>query len=74
MRQHGRQIDDTGGLIDRRGLYGCNLMLAQGLADDIESTRQRSIAERLFSPARSIRTDSRYQRFLGIDQFGLGFG
>jgi hypothetical protein len=40
MRQHGREIDDAGGLIDRGGLYGSNLMLAQGLADDIEPARQ----------------------------------
>jgi len=27
MRQHGGEIDDTGGLVDRRRLHGGNLML-----------------------------------------------
>ena len=61
MRQYSRQINDARNLINRRGLYGSDLMLAKGLARDIESTLQRGIAKRLFSPARSIRTDGRYQ-------------
>jgi hypothetical protein len=28
MRQHGRKIDDAGGLVDRRGLHGRDLVLA----------------------------------------------
>ena len=66
MRQHGREIDDAGGLIDRRGLYCGDLMLAQGLAHDIEPTRERSIPKRLFSPSLSIRTDVATSDFSGL--------
>ena len=39
MRQHGRQIDRAGGLVDRRGLYGGDFMLTQGFAHDVEPAR-----------------------------------
>ena len=48
MRQHGGQVDDARALVDRGGLHGGDLMLAQGLAHDVETARQRGIAERLF--------------------------
>ena len=54
MRQYGREIHDSGSLVDCRGLNGGDLMVAQGLAHDFEAARERGIAERLFSPARSI--------------------
>ena len=37
MGQHGGQIDDAGGLIDGGSLYRRDLMLAQGLAHDLET-------------------------------------
>jgi hypothetical protein len=45
MRQHCRQIDDPGGLIDGGGLHHRDFMLAQGIAHDVEASRQRRIAE-----------------------------
>ena len=63
--------DRASSLINRGG---GDLMLAQSLAYDVESARQRGIAKGLFCPAWSIRTDSRYQRFFWIDEFSLGFG
>ena len=54
MRQHGRQIDDARGLIDRGGLHRRDLMLAQGLAHDVEAARQRRIAEGLLGLAAAI--------------------
>ena len=60
MRKHRRQIDDPGRLIDCGGLHGGDFVLAKGLAHDLKPTRQRGIAKRLFSPARSIRADGRH--------------
>ena len=54
-----REINDAGGLVDRRGLYCGDLMLAQRFANDIESTRERGITKRLLSPGWPIRTDGR---------------
>ncbi len=39
MRQHGGQVHDAGGLIDRGGLHGGDLVLAERLAHDVEATR-----------------------------------
>ena len=61
-------------LIDRRGLDRGNLMLAQGLAHDVEAARQRRIAERPFGGSGAIGPDGRHQRFLRIDKFPLRFG
>ena len=54
MRQHGRQIDDACAVVDRRGLHGGDLMLAQGLAHDVEPARQWRIAKRPPQWRRSI--------------------
>ena len=45
MGEHGRQINDPGRLVDRRGLYGGDFMLTESFAYDIKSGRQRGIAE-----------------------------
>src|SRR6516164_10124952 len=45
MRQNRAEPNDASGFIDRGGLYCGDLMLAQGLAHDIESARERRIAE-----------------------------
>ena len=71
MRQDRREIDDAGGLVDRGGLHGRDLMLAEGLAYDLETTRQRGIAERALVLPRAIWPDRCDQRFLRIDQFRL---
>jgi len=54
MRQHGGQVDQSGVAVDRRGLHGGDLVLAQGLAHDVETTGQRCIAP-LPSPGRPLR-------------------
>jgi hypothetical protein len=46
MRQYGGQVDQACGLVDGRRLYRCDLVLAEGLAHDIESARQWGIADR----------------------------
>ena len=39
MGQHGRQIDRASGLVDGGHLHGSDLMLAQGLAYNVETAR-----------------------------------
>jgi hypothetical protein len=46
MRQHGRQVDQPGILIDRGSLHGRNLVPAEALAHQIKATREWSIAKR----------------------------
>ena len=50
MCQKGRQIDEAGSLVHRRGLDGGNLMLAERLTYDIETAGQRGITEGSFLP------------------------
>ena len=45
MREHGRQIDDPGRLINRGRLHSRNLMLPQSLAHDLEATGKRRVTE-----------------------------
>jgi hypothetical protein len=45
VSQNRGQIDDAGGLIDRRGLDGRDLMLAERLAHDLKTARERGIPE-----------------------------
>ena len=40
MSQNGRELDLTGGLIDRGRLEGSDLVLAEALPDDIKATGQ----------------------------------
>src|SRR3984893_8946153 len=61
-------------LVDRRGLHGRDLMLAQRLADDIEPARERGIAERPVALPWKWRPDGRRQRLLRVGQLGLGLG
>src|SRR5262245_60803782 len=53
MREHCGQIDEARCLVDGRGLHGCDLMLTEGFADDIETARERRIAKGAFLLARS---------------------
>jgi hypothetical protein len=54
VRQHGREIDDAGGLVDRRGLHRRDFVLAQGLAHDVKPARQRGIPEGSVGRPRTI--------------------
>src|SRR5438046_4247901 len=49
--QHRGQIHRSSGLVDRGRLYSGDLVLAQGLAHDLEPARQRRISERLLGLA-----------------------
>jgi hypothetical protein len=60
MRQQGGEIDDTGGLVDRRRLHGGDLML--------EPAGQRGLAERALGLARASWPNGCHQRFLRIGQ------
>jgi hypothetical protein len=72
MRQDGRQIDEAGCLVDRRGLHGGDLMLTKRLAHDVEATRERRIAKGAFPFARSASSYRGGERFFRVDEFGLG--
>ena len=75
MRQYRCEGDDAGGLVDCRGLYGRNLMLAQGFAHDVEPAGERRIAERAFDPATgTLGSDGGHQRLLRVGQLGLCLG
>src|SRR6516165_7245027 len=74
MRKNRTESDDTDRFINRSGLYGRDLVLAQGLAHDIKTARQRRVAKALLSAARLVRSNGGYQRFFRIDELGLGFG
>ena len=67
MRQDCAKPDNATGLIDRGCLHRGDLMLAEGLAHDIEPARQRRrITERPFSLAAAIRSDGPGQDFFGL--------
>src|ERR1700692_957119 len=73
MGQHRRQANEPR-LIDRRGLHGRDLMLAQGLADDIEATREGGIAERPIAFPWERRPNGRCERLFRVAELGLGLG
>ena len=74
MGEHGGQIDDAGGLVDRGGLDRGDLMLTERLAHDVEAARQRGIAEGALPLPCPSGADRGGQRFFRIDQFGLRLG
>jgi len=67
------QIDHAGRPIDRGGLHGCDFVLAERLADDIQAAGQRGVAERPLPLARPPGTNGCRFGVLRIDQLGLGF-
>ena len=72
MCEHRGQPNEPGLIVDRGGLHGRDLVLAQCLANDVEPTGERGITERPIGLPREWRSDGRRERFLGIDQFALG--
>ena len=74
MGEHRGEPYEPGRCIDRGGLDGRNLMLAQRLANDVESARQRGIAEGAVGLAGERRADGGGERLLRIGEFRLGFG
>jgi hypothetical protein len=67
-----RQIDQSRCLIDGRGLYDCNLMLAQRLAHDVEAAREWRVAKGPLALPSPAGVDCPRQRLFGINEFGLG--
>ena len=63
MRQHGGQIDHTADLIDGGGLDGSDFVLAQRLAHDVETARERRITEAALPLPHPAGPDSGGQRF-----------
>ncbi len=74
MGEHGRQSNEAGVLIDRRGLHGRDLVPAQALADDVEPARKRCIAEGPVALSREGGPDGRDQGFLRIGELRLRLG
>ena len=71
MREHGCQIDDPGCLVDRSGLHGGDLILAQSLAHDLEPAGKRRIAELPCAALTASRLNRTDQRLLRIREFDL---
>jgi hypothetical protein len=69
-----RDIDDAGCMVDGGCLHGGDLMLAQGLADNVEPTGERRVAKDLLSRTSAISLDGGEHGFLRIDQLDLRFG
>ena len=67
VSQHRRQIDDAGGLIERGGLDGRDLMLAERLAHDIEPACERGIAEQPLRRVGRFGFDRPDQGFSGLE-------
>ena len=74
MREHRRQIDDPGRLIDRGGLHGGYLMLAQRLAHDLKPAGQRRVTELPRTALPASRLNRPDQRLLRIGEFDLRLG
>ena len=65
MREHGRQIHDTGRLINRGRLHRGDLMLTEGLAYDLKTTGKRRVTELRAAGrrARAVRNLSEYRKY-----------
>src|SRR5262249_40348186 len=74
MRKNRTESDDTDRFVNRSGLHGRDLVLAQGLAHDIKTARQRRVAKALFSATWPVRSNGGYQRLFRIHKLRLGFG
>jgi hypothetical protein len=74
MRKHCCEAQKAAFLVDLRRLNRRNLMPAKALAHDIQSARQRGIAEGAVRLAREGRADGGNERFLGIRQLHLRLG
>jgi hypothetical protein len=74
MGERGREVDEPARLIDRRGLDGGDLVLAQRLAHNLETTREWCIAESPLLLPSPLGPNRRGQRLLRIDQLGLRLG
>jgi hypothetical protein len=67
-------VRDAGSFVDGGGLHSRDLMLAQGLAHNVQAAGERRIAEGPLGSASLLRPDGPDQRLFWIDELGLGFG
>jgi hypothetical protein len=74
MRQNGRQAEKACFLIDARGLDCRDLMPTKTFPDDVQSARQRGIAEGAVGFARKGGADGGDKGFLWIGQLHLRLG
>ena len=74
MRQKGRELDLTGGMVDGGGLDRGYLMLAKGLADDIKPAGERGLAEGPIPLHGKRRAYRCCKRFFGVAELALGLG
>jgi hypothetical protein len=72
--KRGGEADQTAVSIDSRRLHGCDLMLTEALADQIEPGGERRIAKGPVSLARELGDDGCGQGFFRICDFGLRLG
>jgi hypothetical protein len=66
VREQGGKVDLSRGLLDPGGLDGCYLLLAQRLADDVQATCERSVAERAIVLPWERRADDGNEGLFGI--------
>src|SRR5262245_66257104 len=74
MSQRGGQIDHSDRMVDGGRLHRRNLVLAEGLAYDVEATGEWGIAEPALALPWPAGADYRREGLFGIDQFGLSLG
>ena len=74
MCQKGCELDLPGGLVDRRGLDGRDLLLAQALAHNIKPAGERGIAEGPVALSGERRADGGTERLFRVGQLALGLG
>src|SRR5260370_8277157 len=72
--EHGGQPNEACLLVDRGGLHGRDLVLAQSLADEVEPTGERGIAERAVTLSGEWGPYGGDQRLLRIGEFNLSLG
>ncbi len=74
MGQKRGELDLAAGLVDRGGLDGGDLVLAEALAHDVEPAGERGIAKRPLALARERRADDGAQGFLRVGELALRLG
>src|SRR4051794_11531264 len=68
------EADQSGVMIDRRGLHGCDLVLSKAFANDLKPTRKWRISETSIAFSWERRGNSRYKRFFRVDELDLRLG
>src|SRR5262249_40940829 len=74
MSKHSGEAKKPGIFVDRGGLDGRDLIAAKALPDNVETARQRGVAEGAVSFTGERGSDGRNKRLLWIGQFRLRLG